>query len=140
MEVELEKKWSSAALRISCKFKSVAEITKILGTEPSRSINKGAQVSTRGPNYPISEESRWILDSKVAETEPLEKHIEKLILYIEQHTIALKKLTSDCNIELWCTFSSDSGQGGFVLDANLLKRLTLFRIDLIVSLYSSDDE
>lgn len=130
-----QEKWSSASLRISSKSLSVTRISSILKTEPSRSIEKGSPISLRIPSPPLSEESRWLLNSGVDDSEPLEEHIRKLLSYIEQNITAFKTLLVDCEVDMRCAFSSDSGQGGFVLDAELLKRLSAIPIDMVVSLY-----
>jgi hypothetical protein len=135
--IETEEKWNSVALRISSKTRSVAEISRMLNMKPTRSSDKGTLTSPRNPHSKIREESMWILDSDLTDSQPLEAHITKLIGYIEQNITVLKDLLVDCEIDMWCAFASNNGQGGFLLDAKLMKRLTVIPIDIIVSLYPS---
>ncbi len=79
----------------------------------------------------------WILDSGLTDSQPLDAHIEKLISYVEQNISVLRDMLVDCEIDMWCAFTSSNGQGGFLLDARLLKRLTVIPVDIMVSIYSS---
>lgn len=116
------KKWHSASLRIVSLTMSPAEITKTLGIEPTRA-------------YAIGTPVKWILESGLDESEPLNLHINKLLLLIESKVERFKELISVCDIEIFCGFSSENGQGGFVLDAELLKRLNIIPLDLVLDLY-----
>lgn len=135
---ETEEKWNSAALRISSKTKGVAEISRMLNVKPTSSSDKGTLTSPRNPHSRIREESVWILDSGLADSQPLDAHIAKLISHVEQNITVLKELLVECEIDMWCAFASNNGQGGFLLDAKLLKRLTVIPVDIIVSLYPSE--
>lgn len=133
-------KWSTASLRIVSKSRSVIEISKQLNLTPSRTVEKGSRLSWSNPNSALSEEHRWFLDSGLPDSEPLETHIEKLLFYIEQNATEIKLLLSDCEIDLCCGFASDTSQGGLVLDATLLKRLTATPINLYLDLYPPEDK
>jgi hypothetical protein len=135
-----EDKWSSAILRINSKSRSIAEISRLLKTEPSRSIQNGSRLSWSNPDSAVSQENCWLLDSGLADSDPLEAHITKLITYIEQNASALKTLSTDCEIDLWCAFASGTTQGGVVLDAGLLKRFTAIPINLIIDLYPPEEK
>lgn len=126
---------SSAALCIYSQTKSVADISALMGTNPSRSIDRGQPVSERNPKGRKSEESRWILDSALPEATPLDEHVAALLAIVEKKAVAL----ANSDIEIRCTFSSENSQGGFVLKADVSKRLAEQRVDLIVSLYSLGD-
>jgi len=106
-----------------------------MGSNPSRSIDKGQPVSGRNPQSRKSEESRWILDSALPDTTPLDEHVAALLAIVEKKAPVLAKT----DIEIRCAFSSENGQGGFVLRADVSKRLAEQRVDLIVSLYPLGD-
>ncbi len=128
--------WSSAALRVYSKSMSVAEISNALGTAATSSHPKGVPVSLRNPNSPIREESLWVLDSGLNHDQPLEDHIKRLVEYIEQKSSILNTLLPHCEVELFCGFSTDSGQGGFAFEPDLLKKLTILPLVLIFDIYS----
>lgn len=134
-----EEKWSSATLRITSKSRSVTEISRLLKTEPTRSVEKGSRLSWSNPDSAVSKENCWLLDSGLADSDPLDAHIVKLVSYIEQNVSAIKTLLVDCEIDLWCAFASGTTQGGVVLGAGLLKRLTALPLNLIIDLYPPEE-
>ncbi|MGK7899881.1 MAG: DUF4279 domain-containing protein [Hormoscilla sp.] len=122
MDLKIDQKWDSASLRIVSKTITPAGITKTLGIEPTRA-------------YAIGTPVKWILESGLDESEPLNLHINQLLLLIESKVERFKKLMSVCDIEIFCGFSSENGQGGFVLDAGLIKRMGIIPLDLVLDLY-----
>ena len=135
-----EDKWSSATLRINSKYRSTADISRLLKTEPSRSVEKGSRLSWSNQNSAVSEENCWLLESGLADSEPLEAHVTKLVSFIEQNISTLKGLLADCDIEMLCAFASGTSQGGVVLHAELLKRLTALPVNLIIDLYPPEEK
>jgi hypothetical protein len=103
-------------------------------------VEKGSRLSWSNPDSSISQENYWLLDSGLADSDPLDAHVTKLVSYIEQNISALKALLTDCEIDLWCAFASGTSQGGFVLDAELLKKLTAIPINLIIDLYPPEEK
>jgi len=133
--MENDEKWSSASLHISSETIALNDICEILNTNASHSHERGSPVSPRNPNSPLRQKNLWILNSSLEDSLPLENHIEELVTFLELKYDALKKLFSKCEIELFCGFSSTCGQGGFVLTADLLKRISVFPIDIVLDLY-----
>jgi len=133
----MDQKWNSASLRIVSKTITPAVITKTLGIEPTCAYAIKTPVNPRNPSGKIRQESSWILESGLDESEPLKLHISELLLLIESKVERFKELMSVCDIEIFCGFSSENGQGGFVLDAALLKRIGLIPLDLVLDLYPS---
>lgn len=133
--MEVDKKWGAATLLILSETIGPKEISKILNTEASDSYLKGDIVRPKYPNSPRRQENKWILYNGLNDPCELEDHIEKHILFIEEKTEELKNLISTCEIVLFCSFSSSSGQGGFVLSSDMIKRLSVLPIDLILDLY-----
>ncbi|MCP4265354.1 MAG: DUF4279 domain-containing protein [Candidatus Brocadiaceae bacterium] len=139
-----EDKWSSASLRISSESITLNEICEELNTRATCSHEKGTPVNPRNSNSPLRQENLWILKSSLDDTLPLEKHIEELVNFLEEKIDVLKKMLPKCEIEMFCGFSSTCGQGGCVLASDLLKRISLFPIDIVLDLYppevSGNDE
>lgn len=131
----MDENWSTASLRIGSKTMSIGEITDIMGVKPTESYEKGTPLSRRNPKSAVRQESLWIKESGLDSSEPINTHISSLISLIENKVDLFKQLIPNCHIQIFCGFSSESGQGGFVLDAGLLKRLTLIPLDMTLDLY-----
>jgi hypothetical protein len=116
------------------------EITTTLELEPTTSHDKGTPISKRNPNSKLRQHSVWILESGMARTEPLESHIEKLALLLKENESTFIQLSSSCEIDIFCGISSENGQGGFALEASLLKKLTAIPVNLIFDLYISENQ
>ncbi|MBI1747960.1 MAG: DUF4279 domain-containing protein [Acidobacteria bacterium] len=111
---------------------SIAELNSALATVPTGSREKGTPVNPRNPNSPIRQESLWILDSGLDNSQPIEQHIIKLVWYIESKSSVLQTLLSSCEIDLFCGYSSGSSQGGFTLEADIISRLSIIPIPIIL--------
>jgi len=116
MDPKIDQKWNSASLRIVSKTITPAGITKTLGIEPTCVYAIGIPVHKSNPSSKIAQrcearsnlrqESSWILESGLDESEPLNLHISKLLLLIESKVERFKELLSVCDIEIFCGFSS----------------------------------
>lgn len=133
----MEENWNTASLRIGSKTMSAAQITDIMGVKPTQSYEKGTPLSSRNPKSAVRDETLWIKESGLDSSVGLNTHIASLISLIENKVDIFKELLPNCHIEIFCGFASQSGQGGFVLDAALLKRLTLIPLDITLDLYPS---
>lgn len=129
----------SATLRIASKAISVDDISTVMGVRPSESYDIGDVISKRSPTPTLRTESVWLFSSGVPDAQPLEDHIEELLAFSEQRAFNLKQLSSECDIEMFCTFSTFNGQGGFVLDKFAAQRVAKLGIDLVFDLYFLDD-
>jgi len=130
-----EKPMASATLRIHSSTLSPGEISSRLKTPPTQSFLKGEKMSPRNPSSATSEENLWTLESRETESISLEAHILWLADFIEQSLPALKSLLTDCEIDIFCGYSSLTGQGGFTLDAEVMKRLSEIPIDITFDIY-----
>lgn len=131
----MDEKWSSASIRIVSELMSPTEISNVLNLEESRSFEKGEPINKRRPDGPKRKENLWILESDMDSSQALDCHIEKLSGIIEKRIESFKALLSKCKIEIYCGFSSGNGQGGFVINSDLMKRLTLLPLDIVLDLY-----
>ena len=133
----MEDRRYSACLRICSKTMNVTEITNTLATVPTKAHDKGTPFSSRAAKSRLRQESLWLLESSLDRLEPLDAHLEKLAVFIEEKAAQLKNLISECNIDIFCGVFSESGQGGFVLDSVLLKKISLLPIDIVFDIYVS---
>jgi hypothetical protein len=63
------------------------------------------------------------------------EHLNWLLDVLEPKSSLIKTLSKDYQVDLFCGFSSASGQGGFKLDATMLRRLGDLGIPLVLDLY-----
>jgi len=131
-------KWATAALRIHSTVLSAQKITEALKTEPTSIRVKGELLSPRNPRSAVCEAHLWVLESGLDARSSIENHITQLVQFIEQKLPILEALMKDCNIDLFCGYSSGSSQGGIMLEANLMKRLAIIPIDLMIDIYASE--
>ncbi len=126
---------STAVLRIASEVKSIDDIINILCTRPTRSFIKGEPYSKRNPNSRKRECNLWLLESGLDGKESLESHIRQILQFMKVKADALEKLQLECEIDIMCSFASENGQGGFTMDHELLKELSVYLVDLVVNLY-----
>jgi hypothetical protein len=131
----MDEKWSAASICIVTESMSPQEISNVLGIEESRSYNKGDPISRKKIDGPVRSESLWVFESDIEPSYMLDCHIEKLVEIIEKNIESFKLLLSRCKIEIFCGFSSGNGQGGFTINSDLLKRLTIIPMDIVFDLY-----
>jgi len=130
------KRWHSAALRIRSSILTVAEISKAMQCSATNSFDKGTPYSQRTHKSNNREESIWILDSGCSETDPLEFHLDQIISFIEVKERDIMNLLNTCSIDVFCGYSSETGQGGFTLNSSLLQRIAKLTIDITFDIYS----
>ena len=133
-------KWSRCSLRISSKTITCERITQALGVEPSSAGNKGDPISRHAPQSGIRDLSTWILESGIGTSQPLEEHLEALLPFVESRAAALRQLTADCKLEIFCGFSSGNGQGSLVMGHRALKTIGSVGFDVVLDLYPPERE
>ena len=131
------KKWGKASLRIHSTVMDVKSITNVLQTEPTQAAKKGSLMSPRNPKSAVFEANMWVLDSRLESDHSIEDHINNLLEFIERKLPYIKELMENCQFDLFCGYSSDSGQGRICLEAEMVKRLTVIPVDLIFDIYTS---
>jgi hypothetical protein len=126
-------KWSKASLRISSTTLQPSEIAEIIGLEATKTHTKGTLKNSRFTL--VWPTSLWLLNSPLSDQNGMADHLRFLLDLLEPKMDALKQLFEKCQIDLFCGFSSDSGQGGFTLDAVTLSRLSKLCVPLVLDLY-----
>jgi Domain of unknown function (DUF4279) len=140
--------WYAASLRVSSEDWPLSELTERLG-KPSRGRDEGDLVtSEKEPGGPAHSKAVWLRDSGLDSAEPLEKHIEALLGFAEEHANVLAELGTRCALEMYCGVlcgdeeetriipAQDGGSRmlacGFNLSAKLMRRLSALGIALCV--------
>lgn len=130
---ETNEKWAAATLRIFSETLEVEQITALVGLKPTRFYLKGDPLSARSSQ--LRRTNAWLLMSGVAEDQGVDVHLVCLLDLIEPKADMLRSLCPMCKVDLFCGFSSTHGQGGTVLDKDLLGRLSALGLDLKIDLY-----
>jgi hypothetical protein len=84
-------------------------------------------------------ESAWILSSPLDKHENLVEHLKWLLDRLEPKADEVRALCAKYRVDIFCGFSSGSGQGGFILDPETLARLAKLGIPLGLDLYPPSD-
>ena len=130
-----EDRWTTAVFRIMSSTVSIDEICAKIKTQPTRYYQKGELYSKRNPNSKIREENLWILESKLSDQDSIESHIKHFLSFLDEKAESLRELQAECEFDIMCAYSSESGQGGFTLESETLKELTAYPVDLSINLY-----
>ncbi len=78
-----------------------AEITQLLGIEPTESWKVGDKYERRGRSFK-RRSSMWLLDSGFNDTYPFEDHIEALLKKLEPHRSELLDIGTRYSIKISC--------------------------------------
>lgn len=136
----VSKPWSEISLRISSGTVTPADMSRLLGVQPSQTFLKGTPVSPRHPSGMRRDENLWIFKYTDDPTQPLDKQLHTFLDFLESRRDVLAALSKDAQMDLFCGFSAASGQAGGYLSHTLLCRLAALPIDLVLDLYPPQDE
>jgi hypothetical protein len=129
--------WTLASLRICSPSVSAEEISQRLHAQPSQAHKLGDPVYRRRPLGLRFSQHVWILDGSVASTEPVKKHLDELVLFVENRSQEVMQLAPSCELDIVCAYSPLGEQGSFAVPEALLKRLAVFPISLVIDVYAS---
>ena len=132
-------KFCSATLRIASKVMSAKDISFAIGVNATECHDIGEVLSLKSPRQKIREETLWLFKSSLSDNLPLEEHIKNILSFSERKSHELDSIASKCDIEVFCSFASTNGQGGFVLDNELLQRSSQSKIDFVFDLYLTEE-
>ena len=133
MDVDDEGKWSRASVRIFGETLQPEEIEAKLGLKATRTHVKG-QPRSRRYNVPWRH-SLWSLESPLSDDHDMADHLKWLLDRLEPRLDVIMALSAEYRVDLFCGFSSGSGQGGFTLDSTTLARIAKLGVPLVVDLY-----
>lgn len=113
------------------------EITKKLGVEPTTSYAKGEIIKGKKRNR-IAKTGRWSLDSKLEAHIGIEEKIRDLIKPILANESYWKKVTSECEVDLFCGLFMEAGNRGFDLSHEIMGKLARLCIHISFDIYGPD--
>lgn len=130
-----EVKTFDAAMRFCSSTSTAADLASVLPGKPSRLIDRGSRM-----NGGTARDSRWILQSPLPDTTPIEEHIEHFLRLLESVPDLLDRLPKDFEADIWCTVHTPSEFAGFGLGEELVQRIAAHRLGLVFSVYSDAEE
>ena len=125
-------------MRITSRSLSAAQISEAIGVQPTQSFDKGSEVTIRGRQRGSREHTMWLLESPLARKSPIEQHLDRIARFLQTHQSQLSSLETSCDVDAFCLYSSDNGQGSICVSKSLIQQLRDFPIDLVFDLYLSD--
>ena len=126
-------KWSRASLRIFGDTLQPEEIGSALGLQATHTHLKGELLSPK--HTTVRRESGWLIQSPLSERSDMVDHLKWLLDSLEPKRDVVRELSRRYRIDLFCGFSSGSGQGGFTLDSATLARIAELGVPLALDLY-----
>jgi hypothetical protein len=126
-----------ASLRITGDDLVPAEVTALLGAEPSNSF-------TRGEPQPLSQRPRqfglWSLQSASTEPADVDAQIDEILAQLTPDMTVWAELAQRFNVDLFCGWFMKWGNEGVSLDPASLTALGDRNILLDLDLYAGDPE
>ena len=121
----------SATLRIHGEALPFDEIERCLGVEPTHLHRKGEKRGQRSPQY---RDDAWHFQPELAESEPLERHIEALWAVVKPHVSYLKSLKQRYNVDVFCGYRSNCDHAGIQVPYTCLELFTALEVPFGVSI------
>jgi hypothetical protein len=121
----------SAGLRIHGQDLPFLKIAEQLQVEPTHIHRKGERKGPRSPGY---RDDAWHFSPTVAETEPLQVHIEALWQVVKPHIEYLKSLKQRYHVDVVLGYRSNCDQAGIEVPHTSLELFTALEVRFGVSI------
>lgn len=124
-------------LRVFSRNHSLSYLNKTIG-ESSNGFSMGDKYS-KGKQ--VREYSHWAIDSSnIDSRNDFDTHLSEILNFFDKKKKTFLQLKGEeCEIDIFCFFSSDNGQGGAKLSAETMSRLTEEKLDLVFDVYAEPD-
>ena len=138
-----------ASFSVYSDTKSVSEISAMLGLEPSSSGEKGDLTPSGRAGRDLAPErlryqhTRWsltVVNEPSDEDQTGFSSLRELIARLQPSSQVLAELRQGGETRLWWSGDSDSTQGGFVLEADLISYLAKLGCDVFGTAYLAEDD
>ncbi|GAA60737.1 hypothetical protein P20652_2603 [Pseudoalteromonas sp. BSi20652] len=70
----------------------------------------------------------------------LESHLSKITTVLESKQKEILELKDELDVDIFCSLTSDNGQGGAVVTAELMNLLSPFQVNVVFDLYMEPEE
>lgn len=117
-------------LRLSSKGYTLEEIKKVVG-EPTKGFSIGDEYAAGKRRR---EFTLWSLESSKSSQDDFESHLQEVLAFLETKYPDIQQL-SNYEMDLFCMFSSDNGQGGALLTAVTMKKISSYNLNIVFDVY-----
>jgi hypothetical protein len=125
-DVETDRPWATASLRIASEELGVEAIGEQLGLRPTSS-----RTSEGEPAFAM-----WMLEAGLEPSAPLEDHLYILLEKVRDHRESLARLAQSATVEVWLSYSPGAvSPRPSVLTSSALAELGALGIDLVLDPY-----
>ncbi len=132
---------ATATLRVMSTRRKAADISSALRSVLTKTVDVGDVISSpQKGGRKVRKHTLWALDGAVPNSADLTERIAWLADFLEQRRKAISRLKADCDIDIFCSFTSYNGQGSIELPNSILTRLGRSGVDLAFDLYFIDTE
>lgn len=127
-----------ATLRLFGDALDPAEITRLLGVEPSRAESKGQAITGRSGHVRIAKTGRWCHELNESVPGDLDAQVQELLARGHPPIEVWRELASRFEIDLFCGWFMAEGNEGIELSPATLLALGERGIRLGIDLYAPD--
>lgn len=128
-ELDPNRAWATASLRIASDKLSTDAITERLGLRPTSTRSAEGE-----PAFSV-----WVKESGLEPSAPIEDHLYILIEQFRDHAGAFAELCEFSTVEVWLSFSpAAAARRSSVLDHEALVELGQMGIDLVLDPYPAE--
>jgi Domain of unknown function (DUF4279) len=118
-----------------------AEITGLLGLQPSWVSERGQPVSRRNPGSPVRQHTTWALSSGLPESEVLQSHLLALLDVVSPARAAISQLLQHgSDLCLSCMVTASPTGNLVEVEAETLSRIAHTGLALVLDVYDSDPD
>jgi hypothetical protein len=114
-------------LRVTSRIYTLQELKEVLGESTSG--------FTIGDYYSNGKQQReftlWALESSKSPSSDFESHLGEILTYLKNRYSYMSTLRDNCEMDLFCLFSSDNGQGGAEISASTMKVISSYNLNLV---------
>lgn len=129
-----------ATLRVFGDALDPAEVTRLLGVEPSRAESKGQAITGRSGHVRIAKTGRWYLELHESVPGDLDAQVQELLARVHQDIVVWRELASRFDLDLFCGWFMAGGNEGVELSPATLLALGERGIRLGIDLYAPDGD
>ncbi len=131
----------TVALRIQSAALTAAEISDVLGTQPTRAIEKGVLYSAYSTKPKLREAAVWLLNSDSFSGPSLDDRLNGILDFMDSGRAELQALARTCYMDLSCGYFDDNGgNGGIALTREMFARIAGHNVCAFFDLYLGDSE
>src|SRR4051794_18102364 len=121
----------SASLRISGAIPDIEAITRQLGLHPTHVHRRG---EFRRPGATPHGTNMWIYEAQVAESEPLDMHINHLWDRLLDHKLFIRQLKTSLMVDVFLGYRTNSGTAGVEIQHQSLAIFTELEVPFGLSI------